>query len=267
MTKTVVIVGATGMLGSMFAKRARAAGLNIHEPSSGQLDITRASSVHAYFARISPQFILNCAASKQFDSDIAVDVGFSVNVLGPILLRDASRQCGAHLIHISTDAVFGARAGGPFNEEHAPAPGTHYERSKLLGEIGGALVIRGSFVGPGQTRRPSLVERLMKGASVAAGIGELWNGLTSLEVASLLIDYMLTDRMIIGIRHIYGPDITRLELVEAIITHLAPNGTVIKSDRSADRRLASVYSDLQSDAPTADLHQRIAALRHYTGHM
>lgn len=267
MIRTVVIVGATGMLGSMVAKRARAAGLDIREPSSSQLDITRVSSVQRYFARVVPQFILNCAASKCFDSDDAVDAGFSVNILGPILLRDAAQHCGAQLIHISTDAVFGVGADGPLSEEHAPAPGTYYERSKSLGEIDGALVVRGSFVGPAKTKHPSLIERLMNGASVSASSKELWNGLTTLEVADILINYMLINRHIFGVRHVFGPDTTRLELMEAIIAHLAPSGILVSSERASDRRLASIYSDLRSDIPFAPLHQRIAALRPYVGHI
>jgi len=132
----VLITGAHGLLGSTLVERLapqhHVTGLDLPE-----LDITDACSVDRAFARVAPDVVVHCAAYTDVDrAESEEELALQVNGEGAGLVAGACAECGAHLIHISTDYVFSGEAGrAPFLPTDRPAPINAYGRSKLAGEV------------------------------------------------------------------------------------------------------------------------------------
>jgi len=120
--------------------------------------------------------VLNAAAYNQVDvAETEPQAAYSVNALAVRNLALAARQCGAKLVHFSTDYVFDGEKTEPYVETDPTHPLGAYAVSKLAGELYAqaylpdALVVRTSGVfGPGalQTARGNFIELMLR---LAAG--------------------------------------------------------------------------------------------------
>jgi len=101
----------------------------------GDLDITDADAVNAYFDVQRPNLIFNCAAYTNVDGcESDEEEAWRVNALGPKHLALSCARHRARLIHLSTDYVFSGDATVPYAESDKPDPRTAYGRTKLTGE-------------------------------------------------------------------------------------------------------------------------------------
>ena len=101
------------------------------------LDITDLAAVRRVFAAEKPDVVINCSAFTNVDGcEKEHDTAFRVNALGPRNLAMAASECGAKLVHVSTDYVFSGRPNGgvPLDEAARPDPVSAYGSTKLLGE-------------------------------------------------------------------------------------------------------------------------------------
>ena len=100
-----------------------------------RLDITDRQAVQAAIAELRPDVIINAAAYTAVDkAESEPDEAMRVNGDAVANLADAARAVDAHLIHVSTDFVFGTSNGSPFAEEAEVAPIGVYGKTKLAGE-------------------------------------------------------------------------------------------------------------------------------------
>lgn len=132
----ILITGGRGQLGrDCMTCLARA-----HEVTSvdlPELDIADPSAVAELVAHHTPEVVVNCAGFTRVDAcETNPDAAWRANAQGPKILAVALAQCGARLIHISTDYVFDGRRAipEPYLETDHPAPESEYGRSKLAGE-------------------------------------------------------------------------------------------------------------------------------------
>jgi len=132
----IIITGAKGQLGS----DCQTVFSNSHSVTAftrKDLDITRISELEARIVSLQPDVIVNCAAFTRVDDcETEMDVAWNINVTGPENLAQLSKNCGAKLIHISTDYVFDGRkpAPEPYREDDKTGPVSYYGRTKLEGE-------------------------------------------------------------------------------------------------------------------------------------
>ncbi len=99
------------------------------------LDITNAENVNAFFEKIRPDIVINCAAMTNVDGcETNLELAMKVNAIGPLNLAIACNNIGAKLVHISTDYVFAGNGTAPYREWDICAPESVYGKSKLLGE-------------------------------------------------------------------------------------------------------------------------------------
>ena len=127
---------ATGGAGQL-AGELRDRGEGVTTLTRGELDITDAAAVRSALDAHRPDAVINCAAYNLVDqAEDEPDVAYRVNALGPRTLAAACREAGVHLIHVSTDYVFGGDADRrtPLTEADRPAPLSAYGVSKLAGE-------------------------------------------------------------------------------------------------------------------------------------
>ncbi len=100
-----------------------------------KLDITLEDEVSKFISSHAPDIILNCAAFTNVDKcETEREMAFKVNASGPKYIASAAKECGARVIHISTDFVFDGSNDSPYNEDNRTNPLSEYGRTKLEGE-------------------------------------------------------------------------------------------------------------------------------------
>jgi dTDP-4-dehydrorhamnose reductase len=132
---TWLITGGTGQLGIAVSQELRERGIEYQAWGSQELDITKGSTVHDSIKHLSPKVIINCAAWTDVDRAESVEVqAFKVNSDGAENIAQAANDCGAKLIHVSTDYVFSGEGSTPWQIDDAVSPLTAYGRTKADGE-------------------------------------------------------------------------------------------------------------------------------------
>ena len=164
----VVVLGSTGMLGSMvtrvlnntrdltllsvsrkilpsnFCKSEKKAINHIILP-----DFFDTKLIRSLLDSFMPDVIINCVGHvKQRDQSDSMGL-IKLNSLFPLILKDISLQLNCRLIHFSTDCVFSG-LNGPYSPICDPDPRDIYGITKMLGEISGqnTLTLRTSIIGP-----------------------------------------------------------------------------------------------------------------------
>ncbi|MFZ4099162.1 MAG: dTDP-4-dehydrorhamnose reductase [Chlamydiia bacterium] len=130
------VIGGQGMLGHGVQKVLK----SLQEPflaTDRRVDITHTGSLDEFLLSQStpPTWVINCAAYTAVDrAERDEETAFAVNALGPEILGQLARKYGFHVIHVSTDYVFGGRPAADLLETALPCPISTYGRSKLEGE-------------------------------------------------------------------------------------------------------------------------------------
>ena len=130
----VAVVGAAGSLAAAVIKEFE---VN-HEVigfTRADLDVSDDRAVSAAMDRVRPHVIVNGSAFNDVDGaeDRPVDA-LNVNAFAVRALASAACDCGATLVHYSTDFVFDGLASIPYREQDRVSPRSTYAMSKLLGE-------------------------------------------------------------------------------------------------------------------------------------
>lgn len=133
-SKKLALIGSNGMLAQM-VRRVAPASWSLTGFDLPEFDITDREQVLTTLSNLRPDYILNCAAYTNVDGcETNEELATRVNGVGPGYLAEAARECGAVLVHISTDYVFTGTKGAPYREEDQTNPLSAYGRSKLKGE-------------------------------------------------------------------------------------------------------------------------------------
>jgi len=114
---------------------AAAAGHEVVALARADLDIADAESVRAAVRDVRPDAVINCAAWTDVDGAEASEPQATVvNGDGAGHVAAAAAEVDAHVVHVSTDYVFGGDATAPYREDAPTGPIGAYGRSKLAGE-------------------------------------------------------------------------------------------------------------------------------------
>lgn len=132
---TWLITGGLGQLGIAVSQELGKRGLIFHSWGSQDLNITQEPIVRDRIVKLSPKIIINCAAWTDVDGAESNEMlACRVNSDGAENIALAARQCGAKLIHISTDFVFSGESKGPWQVTDETNPQSAYGRTKAAGE-------------------------------------------------------------------------------------------------------------------------------------
>ena len=154
---TIMVVGATGLLGPYLVEHAAPLGRVLtaaRRDADVVVDVTDAGQVSRLLGRERPDVLIHAAAMTDVnlcEKDPAE--ASAVNEAGTLLVARYLPE-SARLVYVSTDQVYPDRPG-PHAEETAE-PINAYGRSKLAGEAAalkraGALVLRTNLFGPSRT--------------------------------------------------------------------------------------------------------------------
>ncbi len=153
--RPLLITGATGTLGSAFARLCDCRGIPYRLTTRQEMDIADPMSVERALA-LQPWAIVNTAGYVRVDdAEREVDVCWRENADGPAILAQICQSRGVPLLTFSSDLVFDGTSLEPYVESDAVTPLNVYGRSKAEAEIRvlaacpKSLVIRtGAFFGP-----------------------------------------------------------------------------------------------------------------------
>lgn len=166
MTRTILVTGGAGFIGSCFVRRL-ASQKNVHTINLDKLtyagnldsiamvpadkstfvlgDICDGSLVAELLQKFRPQAIVHFAAESHVDRSIDGPLAFvQTNVMGTAVLLDAAKKHWQQLpageakqfrfLHISTDEVFGSLSMGNFTEDSPYQPRSPYSASKAAAD-------------------------------------------------------------------------------------------------------------------------------------
>ena len=136
MPKNLLITGANGQLGNeMRNLLASDRQFNSFFADIDTLDITDAHAVYHFVESNKIDIIINCAAYTAVDKaedDLVVCAKINVDAVGK--LAGTARNCGAKVLHVSTDYVFDGFNYQPYTEDDNTNPKTAYGITKRDGE-------------------------------------------------------------------------------------------------------------------------------------
>jgi dTDP-4-dehydrorhamnose reductase len=158
MTRSILVTGATGLLGGTLTRRWREEGRPVlthghSKPADHRADLADAAAARGLLVAADPAFVVNCAGLTNVDACEQDRHGaYLANGLATENLARACREHGATLLHLSTDQVYATPGPSP---EEAVTVSNVYGLSKLAGEawaLGlGYTVLRTNLIGPSDT--------------------------------------------------------------------------------------------------------------------
>lgn len=130
----VLITGCNGQVGHCLTERLTKQAEVLALDYEG-LDITDRDAVLNTVVEFQPNYIINAAAHTAVDrAEQEVELSYAINRDGPRYLAQAAKECGAVMLHISTDYVFDGEGDKPYQESDTTGPQGIYGQSKLAGE-------------------------------------------------------------------------------------------------------------------------------------
>ncbi|HEV2610341.1 MAG TPA: family 1 glycosylhydrolase [Noviherbaspirillum sp.] len=156
LVQPILITGATGTLGSAFARICEQRNLAYRLLSRQEMDIADPQSVESAIGKYQPWAIINTGGYVRVDdAENDIDRCMRENALGPEVLARVCANGGIQLLTFSSDLVFDGLKGQPYVESDLVAPLNVYGRSKAEAErklqemYPDALMVRtSSFFGP-----------------------------------------------------------------------------------------------------------------------
>lgn len=132
----ILVTGANGQLGTELRAvlEQRVPGVTDYVDRA-ELDLTDAAATRDFIARGDYSHIVNCAAYTAVDrAEEEKSQCTAINTDAVRTIAAAAADCGARVLHISTDYVFDGRSYRAYTESDKPAPASHYGATKRMGE-------------------------------------------------------------------------------------------------------------------------------------
>jgi dTDP-4-dehydrorhamnose reductase len=130
----IVVTGHKGQLGTALQKVL--AGEELLRLDLPEHDITDPDSTIGIIVDYQPDAVIHGAAMTNVDGcEQEPEMAFRVNVLGTQNIALACGQCGAAMVHVSTNDIFDGKLGRPYYEWDTPSPQSVYARSKAAAEF------------------------------------------------------------------------------------------------------------------------------------
>src|SRR6266481_2806102 len=133
----VLVIGASGLLGSVLVNNDLWPGDEVMGVSSRDADIRDSAQVDRLFAALRPECTVLAAAYTDVDGcEKNPERAHEVNCRGAMHVAQAAKQAGSSLLFLSTDYVFDGNKGQPYEPQDTVCPLSVYGHSKAQAEEG-----------------------------------------------------------------------------------------------------------------------------------
>lgn len=270
----VVVLGGTGMLGSMAVRylsgdpslrvvataRGDSASTQARQDLGAtewrELDAEGAGEAQIQAAIGQAHWVVNAiGVIKPYihdDSAVEVERAIRINSLFPHLLAKAAEQTGARVIQIATDCVYSGQKGRYVESDKHDALDA-YGKTKSLGEVASPNVwhLRCSIIGPERKAHVSLLDWFLgqgQGATVNGYTNHLWNGVTTLHFAKLCQGIIREGTVFPHMQHIVPSDaISKADMLRLFALHGGRQDVAVcpgAASSALDRTLATENEDV-----------------------
>lgn len=277
MKKTILLLGADGMLGSMvynvlkdnhslilslrdekgvLALESAYGGTAHHKIYPFDFSLLYDDYVKGFKSKAqSPSFkkflddvgpvdaAINCAGLIKPTSMINPTLTFFVNSALPHMLSAVFKE---KMIHITTDCVYNGLEGFPYNENSPFTPPDLYGLSKFLGEPKDCLTLRTSIIGPEIAGFYSLVDWFKKqsGQTVKGFTQHFWNGVTTREFGNICKKIIENRNQYPknGLFHVFSNMVSKYDMLLKFKEKYTIDCTIIPDDSAGvNRTLSTLY--------------------------
>jgi dTDP-4-dehydrorhamnose reductase len=245
--KRVLILGATGMLGSAVygvLKDKYDLALTVRNKDKIKLleEAYGGTSNHKVYEfdaeKVYNDFVSKKGNPGEYLSSFLNDVGevdYVINSIGitiPFAMENAALTFfingalphilanifGDRLIHITTDCVYNGKEGFPYDENSLKTPVDIYGLSKSLGEPQNCLTIRTSIIGKELESFTGLLEWFLHqpNKEVNGFTEHYWNGVTTKQFGKIC-DQIMSDRgryPKTGVYHVFSTTVSKYEMLQ-----------------------------------------------------
>lgn len=207
----IVLLGRNGLFGQHFTRKYP----DIIAVSKQECDITVGSEIFDLIKRYSPTVIINAAGIVP--KSPAIHDPMKVLLTNALAVKKLAQICSLYncrLVHLSSNDVFSGTVGS-YRESDFTSPTDIYGASKALGEVTEFphLTVRSSFVGFPDERGRGLLAWAEHSTRVIGFDHFLWNGLTALELATILMEKIVPDAGRTGLMHVHGETLSKYDVL------------------------------------------------------
>lgn len=268
MTKKILILGASGMLGSAtlnvlanssYDVIATTRNKDLFDKSMKNIDwkVFDAESEHSKnrLREIinNANYLINCVGIikpyAKDDDPNHIKRAIKVNSLLPYILSDLSNELGFKVIQIATDCVYSGNKG-LYNESDKHDALDVYGKSKSLGEVVGNpnfYNLRCSIIGKEKKSFVSLLEWFLKqpkGAAINGFTNHNWNGITTHHFGKVCLGIIKNNIQISNNQHIIpGNILSKYEMLRVFAQYFNRDDLVINPTEAAvkiDRTISTI---------------------------
>lgn len=254
MTKErILILGATGMIGNVLFRKlsqnkkyvvfGTTRGNNREDLING-VNIEDIDSVIRVISETKPTTVFNCIGLiKQMPNANDPTIAIYMNSLYPHRLAYILSLSNIRLIHFSTDCVFSGEKGN-YKETDLSDATDIYGKTKYLGETvtyKNCLTLRTSCIGHELQNYHGLIEWfLTQRKSVWGYEGAIYSGIPTVELAEILIKFVIPNRKLNGLYQISSTPISKYDLLK-LVAKIYGKNIKINNEKSViiDRSLDS----------------------------
>jgi dTDP-4-dehydrorhamnose reductase len=210
----IVLLGKNGLFGQHCLRKYP----DIIGLSRADCDITHSGDIFDVIKEYTPTTIINATGIVPKSCDIHDP--YKTLLTNALAVKKLAHICslyGCRLIHLSTNDVFNGSLGG-YVESDFVSPTDLYSMSKALGEITEFphVTVRCSFVGYPDFNQHGLLAWAAGSKKIIGYDKFLWNGLTAVELATVIIERIVPDTYRVGIAHVLGETLSKYDLLEQV---------------------------------------------------
>jgi len=268
---SILVIGSTGMLGSAVTKYLTSMHQVVIESNTSgnpfvlsnvciKFDISRNSAEE--LLKLVPgeiDYIINCSGvikHKIIDNDLkSIADAKRINSDFPAELAMACDTKSIRIIQIATDCVFSG-SSGLYNEESARDATDIYGVTKSKGEVAmdNLMILRCSVIGKEFNSHIEFMDWILcqpKNAKLNGFSNHLWNGITTLNFAKIVLGVIVANAFKPGIHHVVpGNSVSKFEMIEMVCKSFAREDIQIEkvlAETAIDRRLSTTFPQVNRD--------------------
>lgn len=238
----VLVMGGEGQLGrAIRAAYGETPRVHVSSWDLPEYDMTK-PEISDLIARSEPDLVINAGAWTNVDgAEANPEAAYAANALGPKLVADGCRRCGAPLVQISTNEVFAGDPGIFYREYDIPSPRSVYARSKAAGEravqdtLAEHYIVRVAWLyGLGGNHFPAkIVSAADRLGSLKVVDDEYGNPTYAVDVAKAIGQLVETERY--GVYHLVNDGyIDRFELAASVLRSTGRSDVPLARIKMAD---------------------------------